>query len=466
MLGLRLFNNTASTMTLETLTPAPTLDIARLSHEGRGVGRNEAGKTVFIDGVLPGEKVTYSIKAKKRRFDEAQLLEVLEPAAERVDPPCAHFLICGGCSQQHVSHAAQLAAKQQSLLEQLAHFGQVQAQEIMPALTGPQLGYRTKARLGVRFVQKKGKVLVGFREKNSNFLADIDSCLVLHPKIGLLIEDLKIFIAQLDGYRTIAQIEVAIGDGQLALVIRNLEALTAKDLQAWIEFAQAKEFAFYTQAGGLDTVTKVCPADQLERLYYSLPAHNLNMAFHPMDFTQVNPALNQKMLQQALSLLQLTSEDQVLDLFCGLGNFTLPMAQQAGRVIGVEGSEAMVQRGYENAQRNGISNVEFYAADLTADHTNTNWAQQKYTKILLDPPRSGAAEVLPLIAKLGVDTILYVSCNPATLARDCGILVNDFGYNLAKVGIMDMFPHTLHVEAMALFVKGRNGKGKRVTAAT
>ncbi len=453
-------------MTAETVVTTQILDIARLSHEGRGVGRDEAGKTVFIDGVLPGEKVSYAIKARKRRFNEAQLVEVIEAAAERVNPPCAHFLICGGCSQQHVSHAAQLAAKQQSLLEQLEHFGQVKPAAVIPALTGPQLGYRTKARLGVRYVIKKDKVLVGFREKNSNYLADIDSCLVLHPKIGLMLDALKVFIAQLDGYQQIAQIEVAIGDDQLALIVRNLEAMTARDQQLWIEFAQLKDFAFYVQPAGLDSVRKVWPADQNERLYYSLPAYNLNMAFHPMDFTQINPALNQKMLAQALDLLQLTKEDQVLDLFCGLGNFTLPMAQLAGQVIGVEGSEAMVQRGYENAQRNSIANVEFYAADLTADHSNAKWLQRSYTKILLDPPRSGAAEILPLLAKLGADTILYVSCNPATLARDSGILSNQLGYKLAKVGIMDMFPHTLHVEAMALFVRDVNGKSSRVTAAS
>ncbi len=436
-----------------------TIEITKLSHDGRGVGRDADGKTIFIDGVLPGEQVEYTIIRSKRRYAEAQVTKIVVGAEQRVEPKCPHYLICGGCSQQHIAPEAQLAAKQQSLLEQLTHFGSVAPANIMPPLTGPLWGYRHKARLGVRYVHKKQKVLVGFREKHSNFLAEINSCEILHPTIAVLIEPLQTLIASLDAYKNIAQIEVAMGDERLALVFRNLEELNADDQQKLLEFAAQHAFDLYLQPGGVDTVHKLYPQDNNERLFYQLPEYNLNFGFHPMDFTQVNLALNRKMVAQALQLLQLTQDDHVLDLFCGLGNFTLPMAKFAGSVTGVEGSAAMVERGYENAKRNNISNVNFYAADLTTDQQHSNWAKQRYTKILLDPPRSGAAEILPLLAQLKVDTLVYVSCNPATLARDSGILTQQYGYKLANIGIMDMFPHTLHVETMALFIK--DGKSKR-----
>ncbi len=429
------------------------LDITKLSHDGRGVGRDAAGKTVFVDGALPGEQVLYTVKNSKRRYTDAIVSEVIISAAERVQAPCPHFLVCGGCAQQHISHSAQLAAKQQSMLEQLLHFGQVTPMAILPALTGPQLGYRTKARMGVRFVIKKEKVLLGFRERQKSYLADIDSCAILHPSIGTKVALLKQFIHTLDGYQEVAQLEIAVGDDHLAIIVRHMQVLTASDRTQWINLAQQHNFDLYLQGAGPESITKVWPQDEIYRLTYSLPAYNLKFNFHPTDFTQINPVLNRKMVQQALDLLQLNAQDRVLDLFCGLGNFTLPMAQLAQIVVGVEGSEAMVQRGYENAKLNGIENVSFYSADLTVDHASAIWAQQTYTKILIDPPRSGAAEVLPLIAKFGAKMIVYVSCNPATLARDSGILTQQFGYSLATVGIMDMFPHTLHVEAMALFIK-------------
>lgn len=429
------------------------LDITRLSHDGRGVGRDLQGKTVFIDGVLPGERVTYEIKTKKRRFNEARVTDILNPAPERVTPQCAHFLTCGGCSQQHISHSAQLQAKQQSLLEQLQHFGQVTPQNILEPLTGPIWGYRTKARLGVKYVIKKEKMLVGFREKQKSYLADIDSCEILHPKVGSLISVLKIFLRSLDGYQNIAQIEVAVGDDQVALIFRNLEPLTTSDQQQLIGFAQQHMFDLYIQPGGPESIVKLWPENKPERLFYQLPAYNLKFAFYPTDFTQINPELNRKMIQQAINLLQVGPQDQVLDLFCGLGNFTLPLATLAHSVVGVEGSNAMVERGYENAKLNNITNVNFFAADLFTDQSSAIWAQQNYTKVLLDPPRTGAAEILPLLAKLGAQMILYVSCNPATLARDSGILTQNYGYKLQQVGIMDMFPHTMHVEAMALFVR-------------
>lgn len=430
-----------------------TIEITKLSHDGRGVGRDAAGKTVFIDGVLPGERVTYAVKRQKRRFNEGQVIEILNPAAQRVQPKCQHFLTCGGCAQQHISSTVQLAAKQQSLLEQLQHFGQVQPEHILPPLTGPIWGYRNKARLGVRYVFKKEKLLVGFRERQKNYLAEISSCEILHPKIAVLIEPLKEIIRSLGAYQEIAQIEVAVGDERVALVFRNLVELNAADQQLLIAAAIKHDFDLYLQPGNSDSVFKLWPNDTLYRLYYALPKYNLSLGFHPLDFTQINPELNRKMIDQAITLLQLNQTDNVLDLFCGLGNFTLPMATIAASVTGVEGSATMVQRGYENAARNHLHNANFYAADLTIDQRDASWAKQSYTKVLLDPPRTGAAEIIPLLAGLEIAMILYVSCNPATLARDSGLLTQQYGYKLSQIGIMDMFPHTLHVETMALFVK-------------
>lgn len=430
-----------------------TIEITKLSHDGRGVGRDAEGKTVFVDGVLPGERVTYQVTRHNRRYNEGFVLEIENPAQARVEPKCAHFLTCGGCAQQHIASEAQLAAKQQSVLEQLQHFGQVQPQNILPPLTGPIWGYRNKARLGVRYVIKKEKVFVGFREKQKNYLAEISNCEILHPKIGRLITPLREMIRELAAYQQIAQIEVAHGDSRAALIFRNLVELTADDQQKLIAFAQLHDFDLYLQPGDAASVYKLWPQDGVERLFYQLPAYNLTMGFYPLDFTQINPELNRKMIAQAIKLLQVNADDHILDLFCGLGNFTLPLATVAASVTGVEGSEAMVARAYENAQRNSISNVSFYSADLTADQLTANWAQHRYTKVLLDPPRTGAAEIIPLLASLGIDMILYVSCNPATLARDSGLLTQQYGYKLQELGVMDMFPHTLHVETMALFTK-------------
>lgn len=429
------------------------IEITKLSHDGRGVARDNAGKTLFIDGVLPGETVSYTVTRSKRRFNEGVATDILNPSQQRVTPKCAHFLTCGGCAQQHISSEAQLAAKQQTLLEQLEHFGQVKPANILSPLTGPIWGYRNKARLGVRYVIKKEKVLVGFRERYKNYLAELDQCEILNPKIGLLIKPLRDLIRTLAAYQEIAQVEVAIGDDRMALVFRNMVPLTQADEQLLIAFAVQHDCDIYLQPGKPESIFKLWPQDGVERLYYALPAYNLNLGFYPLDFTQINPELNRKMIAQAISLMQLNSEDHVLDLFCGLGNFTLAMATIAASVVGVEGSTTMVERGYENAQRNNLTNVNFYAADLTTDQQRAVWAKQRYTKVLIDPPRTGAAEILPLLASLGVNMILYVSCNPATLARDSGILTQQFGYKLQDVGVMDMFAHTLHVEAMALFVR-------------
>lgn len=429
------------------------IEITKLSHDGRGVARDAAGKTVFIDGVLPGETVSYTVTRSKRRFNEGIAVEVVNPSQQRVTPKCAHFLTCGGCAQQHIAVDVQLATKQQTLLEQLAHFGNVTPNNILEPLTGPIWGYRNKARLGVRYVIKKEKVLVGFRERHKNYLAELDQCEVLHPKIGLLITPLRDLIRSMAAYRDIAQIEVAVGDTRMALVFRNMVPLSTADQEILRVFAIQHDCDIYLQPGNPDSIVKLWPADGIERLYYSLPDYNLRLGFFPLDFTQVNPELNRKMIAQAISLLELNAHDVVLDLFCGLGNFTLAMATIAKMVVGVEGSASMVQRGYENAELNKLTNVSFYAADLTTDQQSAVWAKQRYNKILIDPPRTGAAEIIPLIASFGAEMLLYVSCNPATLARDSGILTQQFGYKLEHVGVMDMFAHTLHVEAMALFVR-------------
>lgn len=361
---------------------------------------------------------------------------------------CAHFGVCGGCAQQDVPHEEQVATKQKDLLSQ------IQPATVLEPITGPIWGYRNKARMGAKYVIKKEKVLVGFREKKKSYIAELDQCEILNPSVGYMLNDLKALIQSLECYNKIPQIEVANGDDRLALIFRNMEELSASDKAKVIDFAKLKEFDFYLQPKGPTTVTKIWPDDNNPRLYYSIPDYNIKMAFHPMDFTQVNSDINKKMIKQAINLLDLNSGDKVLDLFSGIGNFTLPMATVAGHVTGVEGSEEMVKRGYENAKSNNIENVQFFAEDLYKPNIQAEFLKQSYTKVLIDPPRSGAEEVLGLIAGLNVDKILYVSCNPKTLARDTKILIEEHGYILDSAGIMDMFPHTMHVEAMALF----NGK--------
>ncbi len=312
------------------------------------------------------------------------------------------------------------------------------------------LGYRRKARLGVKYVPARESVLVGFREKRNSFLTDIDRCAVLDPRIGDRIMPLRELLHGLDAFRRIPQVEVACGDDVAAMVIRNMDPLSDSDTQALIEFARAHDLHMYLQPKGPDTVYRLWPDGGEERLSYTLAEFDLTLKFHPMDFTQVNAPLNRNMVHRAVEWLDLHENDRVLDLFCGLGNFTLPLARKAGQVVGVEGDEAMVVRGRENATLNDLSNVAFHGANLQADFTEQSWAGEGFDKILIDPPRSGAQEVCEYLTAFGAQRIVYVSCNPATLARDAGVLVNN-GYRLVRAGVMDMFPHTTHVESMALF---------------
>jgi 23S rRNA (uracil1939-C5)-methyltransferase len=424
-----------------------------LSHEGRGIA-HIAGKTTFIHNALPGEEVEFAHTYCSRSYDEGVAVHISTLSEHRVKPTCPHYAACGGCQLQHMSMDLQLNHKQNVLLEQLAHFGQVTPKHILPALSGKSLQYRHKARLGVRFVEKKGRrVLVGFRERNGRFLADMDECGVLHPSVGQRIPELSALVQGLSNYQHIPQIEVAVGENQPAIILRHMTPLTSEDLKHLENFSQKHSMHIYAHPNPPEKITKLFPNDGKERLNYCLPKHNLDMLFHPSDFTQVNEEMNQLMIDRALELLNPQPDETILDLFCGIGNFTLAIARYAKHAVGVEGAATAVERAQENAEHNHIANVEFFTADLSKDCTNMPWHQRQYDKILLDPSRAGANGILAALPNFHAHTIVYVSCNPATLSRDAGILVNQLGYTLESAGIMNMFPHTAHMESIALFMK-------------
>ena len=433
-------------------TPEPA-SIETLSHDGRGIARRD-GKTTFIDNALPGEEVMFKFTYMRRKFDEGKAVEIVTASPDRVTPPCEHSTLCGGCSLQHMSPAVQVARKEAVLREQLQHFGGMEPEEWLPPLTGPVTGYRSKARLGVKYVEAKGETLVGFREKRNSFIAQLRTCEVLIPDVGHRLSELRTLMHSLESRSRIPQIELAAGDDDVALIIRHLDPLPEADQQALVGFCQNLGWHCYLQPGNESTVHRVWPEDGEQRLYYSHPSAGVELAFHPTDFTQVNAEINRKMVPLALDLLDISPEHTVLDLFCGLGNFTIPAAKRAGKVVGVEVSQAMVERGYENARRNGLENLEFHAWDLSQDISGQAWARQAYDRILIDPPRTGALEMVKLMPRLGASRIVYVSCNPATLARDAGELMA-LGYRLKAAGVMDMFPHTTHVESIAVFEKAK-----------
>ncbi len=433
------------------LPPEPlVLDISGLSHDGRGVADWD-GKKVFVHGALPGEKALVKITRRNRRYDDGIALSIESAAADRVEPACVHYDRCGGCALQHLSGEGQLRAKQDSLIQNLERIGKVSPIEILPPLSGPAWHYRRKARLSVRWVHKKESALVGFRERGSGFVTDMDSCEVLDERVACLLPHLRELIGGLQAREHIPQIEVACGDDQCALVFRTMETLSAEDTEALRQFARQHNVAIMLQPKGPDSIHPLEP--EAVALDYALPEFDLRLAFGPSDFTQVNAELNRLMLQRALAMLQPGANDCVLDLFCGLGNFTLPLARRAALVIGVEGDPGLVERGRANAWRNGLDNVEFHVANLVEDQQHAPWWRHHFTQVLIDPPRSGAQEVLPLIAATRAEKLLYVSCHPASLARDAGILVNEYGFKLESAGIMDMFPHTGHVESIALFTR-------------
>lgn len=426
--------------------------IESLAHDGKGITHND-GKVVFVPGTLPGEEVLYKLTGRRRSFDSGTLLEVLTSSPDRVEPSCPHFEGCGGCSLQQMEAGAQIHFKQQTLLDNFLRLGKVTPESVLPPLTGPSHGYRRKARLGVRYVPKKGGALVGFREKQSGYLTVMDSCKVLVSEVGDRIGDLRELITSMDGCNKIAQIEVACDDSNSLLVFRNLEQLSENDLSRLDKFGKEHNLKIHLQPKGPDSVAPL-NSDHHTELIYRLDDFDLEYHFLPTDFTQVNSSINQAMIPLAIDMLELSDEDEVLDLFCGLGNFTLPIARTAGHVVGVEGDEALVQRARENAGRNNITNAEFFAVDLQDEETGGVWLNNRYNKVLLDPPRSGALEIVQKMGKIGPERIVYVSCNPSTLARDADELVNNQGYRLVSAGVMDMFPHTAHVESIALFVRG------------
>lgn len=421
-------------------------DVSGLSHEGRGIAQVN-GKAVFVHGALPGERVRFRYTRVHRRFDEAVTDEVIEASPERVEPACAAYGVCGGCSLQHMHGDRQIEFKQTVLLELLQRFGEVQPEATLPPLRDSQWGYRRKARLAVRHVAGKGRVLVGFRERHSPYVADMVRCEVLDPAVGHRLDDLSGLIGALSIPNRIPQIEVAIGDDQVALVFRNLEPLSEDDLERLGAWGRERDVQVYQQPGNESTITPVWPAEPT--LHYDV--EGVGIRFRPGDFTQVNAGINRKMVRRAQELLCPGTDDRILDLFCGLGNFSLPLALIAGHVIGVEGSSDLVERARANAQANGIANAEFHVANLTHSIEQSTWSVGPFEHVLLDPPRSGAAEILPAVAALRPAKILYVSCNPATLARDAGELVHRHGYRLREAGVMDMFPQTAHVESIALF---------------
>ena len=425
-------------------------DVTALSSEGRGVARVD-NKAVFIDDALPGDTVLFHYTRRKRHYDEGVMDTVVAPSPERVEPACRHFALCGGCCLQHLAGAEQIKVKQTQMLEDLTRIGGVTPEQILTPVTAGQWGYRRKARLGVRYVIKKGRLLVGFREKQGRYIADLSRCEVLHPAVGLRLQALRTLIQGLKAYAHIPQIEIAVGDDRAALVFRHLQPLEAEDLDRLRQFGRWYALAIYLQPGGMDSVTPLWPEDP--RLSYRLPAHGVVIRFLPTDFIQVNADINRRLVDLVMKLFDPQAGEHALDLFCGVGNFTLPMARAFGHVTGVEGDSGLVQRARDNAAHNGISNAAFHTWDLNMDMRQQPWWPGAIDKVLLDPPRTGAREAVTALAGMKPTRIVYVSCNPATLARDADILVHQHGYRLSSVAAVDMFPHTAHVEGVAVFDK-------------
>ncbi len=427
------------------------LHIESLDHEGRGVGHIE-GKTLFVDGALPGERVRYSSYRKKPNFEQAQATDILKASPFRVTPRCRWFGLCGGCSHQHLDEAAQVASKQRVLEDCFAHIGKVKPETMLSPIHGPTWGYRRRARLSVRHVPKKGGVLVGFHERRSSYVADMTSCEVLPPRISRLLPLLRTLVESLSLRDRLPQIELAAGDAVDVLVLRVLEPPTTEDEALLRQFADAHRVQFWLQSKGPDTAVPFHPLDA-PALDYRLDEFNLVMPFRPTEFTQVNQDINAMLVRRALRLLDPRPGERIADFFCGLGNFTLPIARRGASVLGIEGAAGLVKRGIENAASNGLSgNTEFRVADLFQMTPEAYAALGEFDKILIDPPRDGAIELVKSLPDTGAPhRIVYVSCSPATLARDASVLVHQKGYRLTTAGVANMFPHTAHVESIALF---------------
>ncbi|NNH39052.1 23S rRNA (uracil(1939)-C(5))-methyltransferase RlmD [Acinetobacter terrae] len=446
--------------------PIYTFQVESLSHEGRGIAHygthpdhpsDKQGKKVFISYALPGETVKAQITHVAKRLEEADSIELLStPAATRIEAKCPHFTVCGGCNMQHIQQDEQIRLKQEVLKSHLEHFAGIQPEQWLEPLRSQREDYRRKARIGVRYIPSKDKLVVGFRERQSNKLISIDHCMVLDREFGS-ISALKQLLESLKAKAAIGHIELAMGDEDIALVVRHTEKLSADDVNQLKQFTLNKQWQLYLQPAGADSLHRVDDPAAAMRLHYAVDEFDVKFGFNPLDFTQVNSTINPQMLKLACDLLQLQQGERVLDLFCGLGNFSLPLARcvgETGQVVAVEGSEEMVQRGAENAKNNAMTHVHFYSQDLTKDFSHHSWAKQGFDALLIDPPRSGAEEIMHYVPKFGAKRIVYVSCNPATLARDAGVLVKH-GYRLKKAGVMDMFTHTGHVESIALFEKNK-----------
>lgn len=429
----------------------PLATIESLDHEGRGVAHVE-GKTIFIEGALPGERVEYVSFRRKPNYEIATLVSVLAASSQRVTPRCPHFGVCGGCSMQHLDPAAQTAVKQRVLEDALWHIGRLRPAQVFPPISGPDWGYRFRARLSVRVVPKKGGVLVGFHEKRSSYVAVMDACPVLPPTVSALIPALKVLVAELSVPNRLPQVEIAVGGAQTVLVLRHLEPLTQDDEARLRAFADRHRVVWYLQPKGPESAHLFHPPDA-PPLAYRLEDFGVEHRFRPTEFTQVNHGVNRMLVRRAMALLQPQAGERVLDLFCGLGNFSLPIARCGARVLGIEGNAGLVARARENAAANGLDEcAEYRAADLFAIDAAGLAAMGTFDKWLIDPPRDGAIEVVKALPDSGPPArIVYVSCSPATLARDAAVLVHEKGYALRGAGIASMFPHTSHVESIALF---------------
>jgi 23S rRNA (uracil1939-C5)-methyltransferase len=429
-----------------------TVDILSLDHEGHGVARVD-GKVTFVDGALAGERAEIAVYRKHANYNSANAVSILKSSAQRATPRCQYFGRCGGCSMQHLETSAQVAAKQRVLEENLARIGKVSPDVVLRALHGPSWGYRHRARMSSRFVDKKGGVLVGFHEKRSSFIADMASCEILTPDVSALIQPLRELIVQLSNASRIPQVEVAVGEHITVLVFRLLEPWSDDDAVKVRRFAEQHRIQVWEQSKGPDTVRPFWP-DIAPELSYSLPEFGLTMPFRPTDFTQVNTAINRALVGRAMRLLAPQPGERIADLFCGLGNFTLPIATSGADVIGIEGSKELVARARENALLNKLPNAHFAVDNLFEMTPEKLAALGHFDKLLIDPPRSGAIEVVKSLPDSGgPQRIVYVSCDPATLARDAEVLCHVKGYRLEAAGVANMFPHTAHVESIALFTR-------------
>jgi 23S rRNA (uracil1939-C5)-methyltransferase len=427
--------------------PAITTTVVDLTHDGVGVA-DIGGRKIFVADALPGERVEVVLRKRRRGVQEADLKRVLEPSPDRVVPKCEYFGRCGGCALQHLAHPAQVAFKQQVVAETLKRIGRVEPREWLPAVMSAPWGYRRRARLGVKYVAAKGRVLVGFRERAGPYITDMRSCPVLMPPIDGLLGELADLIEQSSVKAQLPQIEVAVADDAAALVLRVLADPTAADTELFRSFGARHGIDFYWQRGGPGTLV---PLDRARPLTFTLQEFGLTYEFLPMDFVQVNPGINAELVSTALRLAAVQPADRVLDLYCGLGNFSLPLAQRAAALLGVEGEAGLVARAVRNATQNGIGNARFVTADLAA----SDWPfyREPWDVVLLDPPRTGAEAPVAELDATGARRIVYVSCHPATLARDAQVLVEQHGFELRTARVFDMFPHTHHIEALALFAR-------------